>query len=921
MCPNIYFFKDFNSMFELLIIILMLLGGHALGKTISRLFHRPDNQFLKHLLEGNFLLNFIFISLFVLFGLYSNNVSEFFMGFFISLLLLAALEFYFSAQYIKSIIYRIRIGGFKSISLNRIKLNYSSVPILCVFLLAVSLLIFHSTVIYYHPILNEYDSIYVFLPISKSILLGNGLNHDFYGGSDISIRYPPFVQVLNAWIIDLFDDSTLRIFPIYFVILISLTIFMIIRNLGRDNFLSMIGVCITLATPALLVISSRFSLQQDLSFIAFATFSMYGFLKIIKSNNISRFDFAIFIVSLSFLPLVREIGLILSWFLFFFFLTLKFSKNRMSIRICFTILSLLPLYALTLNDMRSVGLTPILLIRLSTLIIGNIIIYFLRLRSIESIKISSILKYLPIFALFAIPASFIISNFFVMNGPYPTLSFSTEFSNSLNEYRYIFDIENKLYQNPLDSLQQIPRIDLLFFSIALGSVFFLFKFKGIIDLIRNIRLHKDFPNVLIAYLVIISIIWSYLLSSGFTEAGIRHIAYFIPIFSIIITLAFSRNSVWHRIYIFSMIVFSLYYYLQYDLAITNQNGHFYAMWIDPKISPYIGYMGLITGGALFIGFLLIDFVQSRRKQNLVNSKVKYITLVFPIIFAFGCYFLLSANLQLSSESIDIFSLNRPWENDVFEVIYFLKYADEGSVLSVRAPAISYFSNRTNFDVYNPHIFSRVVLPILNSSDGISLEKKLLDLNIKYIILPNGDNPSYTIVNNIEDRYKFQQKLQSSHNFSTIPLKHYTVYKLNGPKSPVDDLLGSQYQWQEHGLKLLNNDSSFLLLSETMSNQTQFNRMYLNMDIPSSDKPLMMVINYSSGIVNGNASFIFEIRESSSEKVLYSYSLKDTHQKGQIQYLLLPAKVTGKDIELRFYIITNEPGKSYLKLTEAKISTL
>lgn len=747
------------------------------------------------------------------------------------------------------------------------------------------------------------------------------MNHDFFGGSDLSIRYPPFVQAINAWIIDLFDSSALRIFPIYFVILASLSIYLITRNLNRDNFHSMTAVCITLMTPALLVISSRFSLQQDLPFIAFVSASVYMFLRVVRSNEIGKIDFTFFVISLSILPLVREIGLILSWFLFFYFLTLRYSKDHVSLRICFSILSLLPLYALTLNDIRNVGLTPILFIRIVTLIIGNVIVYLLKLKSIQSKKISLFSNYLPLLVLFAVPASFIISNVILMKGPYPTLMFSPEFNIALNDYRYIFEIENKLYQSVYDSLLQIPRIDLLFFSIALGSIFFLFKFKGILNLIKDIRIGKDFPNILFAYLVITSVIWSYLLSSGFTEASIRHIAYFVPLFSIIITLALNGKSVSHRVYIFAMIIFSLYYYLHHDVAITNQNGHFYAIWIDPKISPYISYFGLIFGIILFCGYLSIDFVRSRISKYNLSSNFKYVTFLFPFLLTLGCYFLISANIQISTPLTDYMSLDKSWENDVFEVTNYLNYADEGNVLSVRTPAISYFTNRTNYDVFNPHIFGRVILPIINSSDVITLEKKLIDLGIEYIIIPNSKNPSHTIVENIEDRYRFQEKLQSSENFESIHLDHHVIYKLVDPSSTKYDLLDSNYRWKEYGANLLDSNSGLLILSEANSNQIQYNRIYLDTAIPLSTKPLLMTLNYSSGIEIGNALFVFEIRDSSTGEVLYSRYLENTQQADQLQYLLLHPKTTGKEIQMRFYIISNEPGKSYLELKVAKISNL
>jgi hypothetical protein len=62
--------------------------------------------------------------------------------------------------------------------------------------------------------------IFISLSISKWILLGNGLKNDFYLGSEINMRCPPFVQALNAWPIHSFEYSSMRVFTFYSVFLL-----------------------------------------------------------------------------------------------------------------------------------------------------------------------------------------------------------------------------------------------------------------------------------------------------------------------------------------------------------------------------------------------------------------------------------------------------------------------------------------------------------------------------------------------------------------------------------------------------------------------------------------------------------------------------------------------------------------------------
>lgn len=144
---------------------------------------------------------------------------------------------------------------------------------------------------FYHPIFLEYDAIYVFLLISKSILLGDGLNHDFYIGSDIALRLPPLSQAFNAWLIHSFGYSAMRLFPIYFIFLGSLFVYRFARNVTKDSFLGIIASCAFLITPALLIISSHFSLQQDIAFIFLLSTTFILFQKLFVMKNQPRFTY------------------------------------------------------------------------------------------------------------------------------------------------------------------------------------------------------------------------------------------------------------------------------------------------------------------------------------------------------------------------------------------------------------------------------------------------------------------------------------------------------------------------------------------------------------------------------------------------------------------------------------------------------
>ena len=97
--------------------------------------------------------------------------------------------------------------------------------------LLATILFYHAVIVYSHPIFSEYDSLYLFLPISKSILLGNTLYHDFYLGSDVNMAYPPFTQAVNSWLIHSFEYSSIRLFPVYYIFLSAMIVYSLAKNI------------------------------------------------------------------------------------------------------------------------------------------------------------------------------------------------------------------------------------------------------------------------------------------------------------------------------------------------------------------------------------------------------------------------------------------------------------------------------------------------------------------------------------------------------------------------------------------------------------------------------------------------------------------------------------------------------------------
>ena len=228
--------RQANPLLTIIPIVLMGFSGYAIGIIISKM-RKVTPMFSRDLIYGNVVVNFLFLSGFIVFGVLTSAANGYFTVFTYILVGLSILGVYFLLKLIITILRSGRADGEPAnIKIRRIKSfffvsdNQTTIFILFGIALFVTLLVYQATIIYYHPIYSEYDSMYRFLPISKSILLGNGLNHDFYLGSDINMRFPPFIQALNAWLIHSFEYSSIRMFPFYYVFFAAILVYSLTRN-------------------------------------------------------------------------------------------------------------------------------------------------------------------------------------------------------------------------------------------------------------------------------------------------------------------------------------------------------------------------------------------------------------------------------------------------------------------------------------------------------------------------------------------------------------------------------------------------------------------------------------------------------------------------------------------------------------------
>jgi hypothetical protein len=892
-----------NPLLSVMPIVLMVLSAYTIGVVISKV-RKVNTIFLRDFIYGNIVLIFLFISGFMFFGVLTYEANEFFTAFTYILVGLSILGVFLL---LKKLIVNIVVGNvgsvghgvqsanvktkiksllslfFPSEGGDNIKNNQSSIFILFGIALFVTVLVYQATIIYYHPIYSEYDSIQRFLPISKSILLGNGLNHDFYLGSDVIMRYPPFTQAINAWLIHSFEYSSMRMFPFYYVFFAAILVYSLTRSIliktsrkAEASFFGLIASSAFLITPALLVTSSRFSLQQDLVFIFFLTASFYFLAEIIRHDKPAKTNLLMLTISLALMILTREIGLVMSVSIFFLVPAIKYTGGNLKLRALFTVLLFSPLYVLSFKDLFEIGFTNTTTIRLVTLLLANLAVFYIVSQLKNQNKFSSLVtpvsnfKYLiPL----VVPLIFIATNMIIFSGPFPNFTFSGKFSELLPSYREISNISDPLYLELLQALQNLPRIDILFISAAMGSIFIFFKLVGIGRIIYGLKNNYQY-SLLLILLIFLLVIWSFLLHSRFEISDIRYVAYFVPILSVILIFGMKRgseSSTYGKIFYYGLIVLATYYFLTFNLFIWNYDEHFGGFWLEPNKGSFITFNDFWIAAILMGGLILLELGgQKIAPYTKGHNLQRYSSFAFIALLGIQLYILSNSGIMLTSpEKMD--RVPPPgWETNVFQVIDYLKNAENGNVLAIRAPAIPFFTNRTNYDFFHPQAFAYAISPLLLTENSSLFKQEISDMGIRYIVIPNERNPLYYLVQNLFKESKLVQMINTDDDFERIRFKDFDIYKYQ-PASDRINLLDYDHKWKPRkNITISQHNGNLNIVVITNQTDKVQNLALLKTRLNLTERPLLLSLSYSSKSTLETATFKVGIGCRNQDKLLFIY---------------------------------------------------
>jgi len=375
----------------------------------------------------------------------------------------------------------------------------------------------------------------------------------------------------------------------------------------------------------------------------------------------------------------------------------------------------------------------------------------------------------------------------------------------------------------------------------------------------------------------------------------------------------SQVTHYSKIFYYGIIVLSAFYFLNFNIYTWNYDNHFGGFWIEPNLSAIMSFNDYRFAAVIIGGLVLLE-LGSQKMPSLNNRRNLAVisTLALGVLLVLQIYILSTSRVMLAPQEILDATPPSRWETNLFEVIDYLNLAEKGNTLSIRAPGIPFFTNRTNFDLFNPQTFSYSISPLLLIQNSTVLKQGMSDLGIKYVVTPNERNPQYHLVRSLMNHSKLVQLINSDRDFDKIGFEQFDVYRYDTTIDRVSLLDNDQIWRSTKNTSVSQRTGDLNILTVANERHSVDNFAYTTSLANISQTPMVLSLNYASKSILGTAIFRIEINDQKSQSMLFSSLLNNTSGNFINQTFVLPKNITpGNLLELRLIVSTNNPGEHSL----------
>ena len=636
-----------------------------------------------------------------------------------------------------------------------------------------------------NPLLNQWDAIIHYLVMAKSIINTHNLTYNFYYLSNKAAIYPPFAPLIYSYVVYLSEGHYLRFLGPFYFILLTIVIFLITKNLTKNQTISLMAPILFGSLLVTQVHLSAESLYLDPPLVSYSSLTLYGILKYISSSDNKGLWLFVSSISSSLALLSNELGMVSVFFMLpFLMLEIFKSGARRPIFIFQWIVPFLIFYYWLI--LRKYP-TDMLISSGALISLIVTMLYFLT-RNLENIHPSldyhvSCRKRIFTFGAFLLPLLF-PAVFYLFN-LITTGNISTRFM--LKDYLVAlsFGFIPSGGGAPITPIKYWQLYGLIT-SPWMHGYHLVLLLLGIIFIIRK---RKTEELLLIQYICLLLLSCSLFYFANYQGTEYRRLFYFAPFTSIIATLGlmemFTSNHARSNLItsLMLLVVSTTVYYNWHVLW------NFYAFY--NKIVNIVDYPGSVLSdirGLLIFNSVWLALILTLRRRKPFNaaqykSKIHAIVVIVMIVAiilsAINVFdvlsFMKSKNLKIEYlDSYEVFWTCR----DVIR--YYINNIKDDHVTLVfygQALPIAYFADRKVVTISNIQGFIPL-FNILNYNSTDELVEKLVENNIKYLLLGKEQLPGeYFRQKDFLNRYPEFLDVINNRSEKLADFNYFVLYKI------------------------------------------------------------------------------------------------------------------------------------------------
>lgn len=768
----------------------------------------------------------------------------------------------------------------------------------------------------------EYDAIFYYFPLAKSIVLTGGLHTDFFQQSVIMSTTEPAIPLMYAFAGFVSGNPqqyapASAMIPFVFILLTAIAIYMA----SKEIFDSLVGIAsagVFLALPITYAMASHYAYYLDIAFTFFIAAVLYATIMVYKYGQSTRVWWLVFGMTVSLSIMERDIMFFLIPGILAILLVPIIRGITPKVRwIGFVIFSLLFTGAYNfffILDLRGSSLSVMATLIREIPVVFTIFV-FLALCAFpqRGMKFPRIKTLLPAMLPLVIPVVFILRNISsagAITSNYPVFNRDWQAALSLMA----------LAGRPSTSssnLAQLFHWSTLLSSPLSGGVFLVPLVLGMLYIIyqtvRRSEGHDRTPYfILLSFFLALLLMWSWVFGSSFQGSELRRLYYFSPLLSIFVgagAVAFAKylglGQVRHRVALYLLLT-SAYFWFSNFGSTWNIVNVAYAFDAIQAVQ--------ITAFIVFSAFFILSFYPTPLFPNMSNLQqirkaMPYIATILAVclIMTSGYFLAYNSSMLLKSQSQTSSEVPTAWENNLASIITYLNsnINNNGTIIASYALPIAYFTPHPVVDLTTlPGVMD---LSRLSQDPGNSA-MELLDNGVRYLLLPTTTNNYYNYTQNLATTVgALGTSMTQSPNIVFIKAFHdYDLYQIvptTNLSSFYTYLYSGGNQWSaldsstklldlNNGVTITGMDSNNLTLDG--SNQTAF------WTAATASKTDQMTISNDNNTIAGNASLKISLNGTGNMVIEHIYKTPQNWGNYSFVSFYLYGENTSKSITITFH---------------------